>query len=161
MVFPSYDGSLASASFTVAATSSTDALPPQVLGILQKLASKDKDVADELTALMNPEASEQEQIKMQQRRLNAMRKLQTRIYKKEKLIKDKEASMTKFLQDVKKHVEAEKIRHRQETELLDKELQELREQLQRAKEGKEETEEAAPMEDLEEILEDGDAEKHS
>ena len=69
--------------------------------------------------------------------------------------------MTKFLQDVKKHVEAEKIRHRQETELLDKELQELREQLQRAKEGKEETEEAAPMEDLEEILEDGDAEKHS
>ena len=49
---------------------------------LAEAASKDKDVADELTALMNPEASEQEQIKMQQRRLNAMRKLQTRSTKR-------------------------------------------------------------------------------
>ena len=55
-------------------------------------------------------------------------------------------------------MEAEKLRHRQETDLLERELQELREQLQKAKDGKE-TEEEAPMEDLEEILEDGDSEK--
>ena len=115
-------------------------------------------MAGEISAVITPEVSEQEQLKAQQRRLNYMRKLQTRIYKKEKLIKDKEASMTKFLLDIKKHVEAEKLRHRQETDLLERELQELREQLQKAKDGKE-TEEEAPMEDLEEILEDGDAEK--
>lgn len=156
--FPSYDGELVSASAASGSSTAPGTLPENVVDLLQKIAFKDKDMAGEISAVITPEVSEQEQLKAQQRRLNYMRKLQTRIYKKEKLIKDKEASMTKFLLDIKKHVEAEKLRHRQETDLLERELQELREQLQKAKDGKE-TEEEAPMEDLEEILEDGDAEK--
>ena len=154
--FPAYDGAFSASS---SSTSPSNAgLSDQVIGLLQQLATKDKDMAEAISAVITPEPTDQELLKVQQRKLNHMRKLQTKIYKKEKSIKDKEASMSKFLVDVRKHIESEKLRHKQETDLLAKELQELKDQLQKAKEGKDEGADE-PMEDLDELLDEPDQEK--
>ena len=154
--FPAYDGAFSASS---SSTSPSNAgLSDQVIGLLQQLATKDKDMAEAISAVITPEPTDQELLKVQQRKLNHMRKLQTKIYKKEKSIKDKEASMSKFLVDVRKHIESEKLRHKQETDLLAKELQELKDQLQKAKEGKDEGADEQ-MEDLDELLDEPDQEK--
>lgn len=154
--FPPYDGGTASAS---SMPSTSDAIPTeQVLGILQKYAGKDKDLAEEVQALLPQDVAEREELKSQQKHLNQLRKLQGRIYKKEQQVKDKEAQMAKFITDMKRHIEQEKARHKQETEGIQKEIQELREQLQRVKEGKTDETEEADM-DLEEMLDGPDQEK--
>lgn len=154
--FPAYDGAFSASSSS--APPSNVVLSDQVIGLLQQLATKDKDMAEAISAVITPEPTDQELLKVQQRKLNHMRKLQTKIYKKEKNIKDKEASMSKFLVDVRKHIESEKLRHKQETDLLAKELQELKDQLQKAKEGKDDGVEEQ-MEDLDELLDEPDQEK--
>ena len=137
----------------------TGPLPSEVIDLLQKIATRDSGLAEEVSALLPAETSEKDQLKMQQKKLNMLRKIQSRISKKEKAIKDKEASMGRFLQEIKKHVESEKIRHKQETELLGKELQELRDQLAKVKDDKMEIVEDETTADLEDILEENDQEK--
>ena len=76
-------------------------LPTEVIGLLQKIADKDAEVAAAMSTIIPEDHNEQTELKEQQRRLNAIRKVQTRIHKKEKTIRDKETQMQVFLQDIK------------------------------------------------------------
>ena len=153
---PSYDGGPSSSS--AGQPSQNSISTDQVLNILQKYAGKDKELAAEVSALLPEDMAEREEIKSKQKHLNQLRKVQTRIFKKEQLLKDKDKQMASFLTEMKKHLEQEKIRHKQESETIQQEIQELREQMQKIKEGKLEEAEDQSM-DIEEILEGQDPEK--
>ena len=157
--FPSYDGPMLSSGSSSTPAAST-ALPTEVIGLLQKIADKDADVAAAMSNIIPEDHNEQAELKEQQRRLNAIRKVQTRIHKKERQIKDKETQMQVFLQDIKRHVDSEKTRHRTETEALQKEIEELKETLVNLKAGKTlQDNKVETMEDLEELLDPYDGEK--
>ena len=157
--FPSYDGPMPSSGTSSSPAAST-ALPTEVIGLLQKIADKDADVAAAMSNIIPEDHNEQAELKEQQRRLNAIRKVQTRIHKKERQIKDKETQMQVFLQDIKRHVDSEKTRHRTETEALQKEIEELKETLVNLKAGKTlQDNKVETMEDLEELLDPYDGEK--
>ena len=157
--FPSYDGPMPSSGTSSTSTASTT-LPTEVIGLLQKIADKDADVAAAMSTIIPEDHNEQTELKEQQRRLNAIRKVQTRIHKKEKNIRDKETQMQVFLQDIKRHVDSEKTRHRTETEALQKDIEELKETLANLKAGKNLTNpKEEVMEDLEELLDPYDGEK--
>ena len=153
---PSYDGGPSSS--TSGQPSQNSISTDQVLNILQKYAGKDKELAAEVSALLPEDMAEREEIKSKQKHLNQLRKVQTRIFKKEQLLKDKDKQMASFLTEMKKHLEQEKIRHKQESETIQQEIQELREQMQKIKEGKLDEAEDQSM-DIEEILEGQDPEK--
>lgn len=153
---PSYDGGPPSSSSGQPSQHSIST--EQVLTILQKYAGKDKELAAEVSALLPGDMADREEIKSKQKHLNQLRKVQTRIFKKEQLLKDKDKQMASFLTEMKRHLDQEKTRHKQESETIQQEIQELREQMQKIKDGKLEEAEDQSME-LEDILDGQDPEK--
>ena len=111
--FPSYDGG-ASASSSAQPSDGVAIPAGQVMNLLQKLATQDSMIAEEVAALVPQDYADKEQMKAQQKHLNMLRKIQTRIAKKEEAFKDKDQQMSTFLTNIRKHVEAEKKRHKED-----------------------------------------------
>ena len=142
--FPLYDN----ATVTTSGSSSSGALPgalsPQVLSLLQNLASKDSNTAAALEGMLpNPE---KEDLRLKQRHLNNIRKCQQKVERKEQALAKRELQMQTFLEEVKAHIASEKQRHKTDVETLQAELAEAKVALQAAKEGKD-----VPMTEMDEI----------
>ena len=129
--FPSYD-SMPGSSQPSPSTTSPVVGQAALLEILKKVAAKDEDVAKQVESLI-PE--EDTSLKDQQKQLNAIRKIKTKISKKEQSLVHKEDQMQGFMEKMRSHVQAEKERHKQETDEINKELLDLRKDLERVKTG--------------------------
>ena len=124
----------------------------QMLKLLRDAASRDDAVAKQMEVLF-PNQSEKEQLNLQQRHLNAVRKIRQKIQKKENALSTREAQFQAFMDQIKEHVKKEKARHAQESADLEVEISSLKAELQKLKD-KENMENMATEEDpsLEEIL---------
>ncbi len=147
--FPSYDnmdGSLPSSSVAGGTTN----LPQEVITVLQQIAAKDPQAAVTLDAVL-PDPGKEE-VRERQKQINAIRKTQQKIERKENAVQRREAQMAKFLEEVKNHVAQEKARYAKDMEGLKQEIADAKITLQELKDGKA-PRDPAEGEDLDAMLE--------
>ncbi len=131
----------------------------KVIELLKRIADKDETALSEVQTML-PAAAEEadaDQLRQQQKTLNQVQRLQTKLGKKEASIQTKEQQMQKFMQDIKQHVEAERSRHKKEVEQINQEITEIKSLLQLLKSGKAVSE--APEEEMEDLFNYDDEEK--
>lgn len=83
---------------------------------------------------------DREEIKEQQRRLNKLRNVRNRIEAKERALKQDEVQWDKWLREMRESIVAQKQKHEETQERLEKELAQLRRDEEELKNGKEEEE---------------------
>lgn len=130
--FPAYDAGNGASSSSPSATSALES--PEVIQLLRTLAAKDQSIAPQVESLLPDPLKED--LRLKQREINTIRKLQQKVERKEQAISKRESQMTQFLEDIKQHVMQEKARHRADVDQLKKELEEARSALADAKNGK-------------------------
>ena len=155
--FPSYD-KMDGGSGSSLSSGSTAALPDQVMAILQQCAARDPMVAASLEGVL-PDPGKEE-IRDKQRQINAIRKTQQKIDRKESTMQKREAQMVRFMEEIKNHVNQEKLRYKQEMEELKEEVRVAKIALQELKDGK--TPQEQEHDELETLLDmDGDLSKEN
>lgn len=152
--FPAYDaGSVEkepAGGSSGASSSASTTMDPQLLQVLKQLAASHPSAADQINCLL-PDPDQQE-IKDQQKRINVLRRLQQRVTKKEAQIKLKEQQMEQFIEQMKSHVLKEKLRHKEELDVLRKDIEQTKIDIQKVKEGDHSDPTPSTEMDLEEIL---------
>lgn len=125
---PAYDKASPSAPSSGSGGDAAD----QMLKLLRDAASRDDAVAKQMEVLF-PNQSEKEQLNLQQRHLNAVRKIRQKIQKKENVLSTREAQFQSLMEQIKEHVKKEKARHAQESADLEVEISSLKAELQKLK----------------------------
>lgn len=96
---------------------------------------------------------DREEIKEQQKKLNKLRNVRNRIESKERALKQDEAQWDKWLREMRESIIAQKQKHEETQERLEKELMQLRRDEEELKNGKEEEEpEMELVQDPEELI---------
>ena len=130
--FPAYDRHQPAAAGP-GSSSSTSALPQEVIALLQNVVEQNPKTAEVLEGLIpDPTSTE---LKTKQRQLNMVRKLMQKIERKEAALVKKENMMNQFLEEMRQHIISEKCRHKSEMDSIKQEIDEAKVALQKVKNG--------------------------